>query len=60
MLRTCQHCRREFEGRSDADHCSDRCRARAARERKKDQARRLQSLVATLAKEAGLRPEDLG
>lgn len=57
-MRTCKACKRDFEGRADADHCSDKCRARAARERKKEQARRLRDLAVRLAKEAGLRPED--
>lgn len=58
-MRICQHCRRNFEGRADADHCSDRCRAMASRERKKERDRRVRRLVEALAKEVGVRPEDV-
>ncbi len=44
-MRTCGHCRREFEGRRDADHCGDRCRARALRERNKEVDRSVRRLL---------------
>ncbi len=57
-LKACRHCRRSFEGRANADHCSERCRKAAWRAKEKQEVQRLQSLVATLAREVGLRVED--
>lgn len=58
-LLVCEHCRQTFRGRANAKHCSERCRKLAFREREKDRDRRLQGLAAALAKEVGLKPEDL-
>ena len=63
QLRLCQQCQRSFEGRSNAEYCSERCRKAAFRTRERqgaqDRDRRLQSLVEALAREVGLRVEDL-
>ncbi len=62
-LRACLHCKQSFEGRSGAEYCSDRCRTKAWRQRKAqgqgERNDRLQSLVKMLAREVGLRVEDL-
>ncbi len=60
----CQNCGRSFEAqKSTAEYCSGRCRAAASRRRKaqaqEERDRRLQRLVEVLAREMGLRVEDL-
>ena len=32
-IKACRHCRRAFEGRANADHCSERCRKADWRQR---------------------------
>ncbi len=36
QLLVCEHCRRTFEGRANAKHCSDRCRKAAFRARQRE------------------------
>lgn len=60
--RPCPVCRGPMpEGRKSA--CSGRCRARLSRQRKaqarEERDHQLQRLVEVLAKEVGIRPEDL-
>ena len=60
----CRHCHGVFEAKKPtiAQYCSGRCRAEASRVRQREAAqdrdKRLQSLVATLAREVGLEVGD--
>jgi hypothetical protein len=55
----CAHCGVEFKVRSQPRRfCSAKCRAAAWQAARKGKEDRLRGLVKTLAKEAGLTPED--
>ena len=59
----CETCGNPLTGRERKKSCSARCRAALSRKKKaeaqEDRDERLQRLVKTLAREVGLRPEDL-
>ncbi len=59
--RPCPVCKGPMAGRK-VSGCSGRCRAALSRKKKteaqEEQRRRLRDLVAVLAREAGLKPED--
>ncbi len=57
-VKQCLHCHRAFEGRLNAVHCSAGCRKAAWRAKEKQEAKSLRALAVTLARAAGLRPED--